>query len=355
LLIIMTTKFFRKNVFLLFWGGLMGLVALCWPAVLKAQNGVMVSGLTVDAGTVTFNMSWIDTGLPEVWSDTVWVFVDYNNAGKMERLLLTTGATLTETSASGIGCVEYATDNKKGVWVIGNARDAGSFSATVQLFTATATTDFPGVCVYASNYPPLGKWKEDGSGVSFTGTPNYEILLTHIQSGATSTVISGKDFVIPPEYVITSFTDATGAPGTFHCISPAAPSVAQGEFCYEQSGELRAVASGSVTIIWYDALTGGTLLHTGEVLSLTPLYNAAAQYYAQAVSVGNCRSARTKAEYSVKNCTISGDCPGYTAGNVGANTTPAACAAHYAGQIGASDGASAVCVAHDAGRIGKQH
>jgi hypothetical protein len=196
----------------------------------------------------------------------------------------------------------------------------------------------------------VGKWKEDGSGVSFTGTPNYEILLTHTQSGATSIVTSGKDFMVLPGYVITSFTDATGAPGTFFCIPPAAPTVAAGEFCYEQSGELVASASGSVTIEWYDAATGGNLLHTGNVLSLPPLYNTAAQYYAQAVSDGNCRSVRAKADYTVSNCAISGDCPNYTAGNVGANTTPAACVAHYAGQIG-STVVSSSCIVHEAGRI----
>ena len=67
---------------------------------------------------------------------------------------------------------------------------------------------------------------------------------------------------------------------------------------------------------------------------------------------GKCRSVRVEAEYTVNNCEISGDCPGYTAGNVGSNTTPAACAAHYAGQIGAA-AISSSCMVHDAGRIGR--
>jgi hypothetical protein len=320
---------------------------MCIPVLLSAQNnGVTVENLVVSPGspgTVTFDVSWKNTGMPAVWSDTVWVFVDYNDNGTMKRLPVT-AATATA------GTVEKISGNDQGVRVIGNARSAGSFFATVKLLTATATAT--GVCAYASNYPPVGKWKDDGSGVLFTGTPNYTIWLENTQDGTASSITSGKDFIVSPGYVITAFTDATGAPGTFLCIPPAAPTVAKGEFCYEQSGTLVASASGNVTIEWYDALTEGTLLHTGEVLSLTPLYNTSAQYYVQAAAGRNCRSVRVKADYTVSNCVISGDCPNYTAGNLGANTTPVACAAHYAGQIG-SAAISPSCLAHDAGRIGQ--
>jgi hypothetical protein len=189
--------------------------------------------------------------------------------------------------------------------------------------------------------------------ISFTGTPIYELILED-GSSATSTWYSTGQFTVPAGYTVQSFSDKTGAPGRFLCIPPVAPTVAKGEFCYEQSGKLVATASGSVTIEWYDALSGGTLQGTGAVLSLPPLYNASTQYYAQAVAEGNCRSVRVKADYTVSNCTISGDCPNYTAGNVGANTIPVACAAHYAGQIGVTgSSASSVCLAHDAGRIGR--
>jgi hypothetical protein len=76
---------------------------LCAPVMLTAQNGngVKVSNLSVDAGTVTFNVSW-QTPMPmALWSDTVWVFVDYNDAGVMKRLPVT-GATLTATSTIGV-------------------------------------------------------------------------------------------------------------------------------------------------------------------------------------------------------------------------------------------------------------
>jgi hypothetical protein len=190
----------------------------------------------------------------------------------------------------------------------------------------------------------------DANNVAFTGTPNYTLVLTHA-NGSTYSAMSDGAFHVPPGDTLKTFTDKTGAPGTFYCIPPAAPIVAKGEFCYEQSGALVAAASGSATIVWYDAPTAGNLLHTGNVLSLPPLYNTSAQYYAEAALNEYCRSVRTKADYTVSNCTISGNCPNYTTGNVGTNTAPAACAAHYAGQIG-SAAISLSCLAHDAGRIG---
>ena len=358
----MTTKFFRKNnqrrTTLSRVAHLSCLLVLLTATFcVAAQNGVTVSGLAIETGSptvVTFNVSWDKNNptMPAVWSDSVWVFVDYNDGVEMKRLPLLPGATLTESS-SDAGKVIEVPGNSLGVWIAGNAKTAssGSFSATVQLLTATTTAS--GACVYASNYPPVGEYTST-TDVSFTGTPNYTVWLTHTLSGATLTDRSDGNYTLFPGYVITAFTDATGAPGTFHCIPPAAPGVTKGEFCYEQSGTLVAMASNDgVTVEWYDAITGGTLLHTGEVLSLPPLYNNAAQYYAQAMYVDNCRSMRMRAEYTVTNCSISGECPGFTAGNVGAVTTPAACSSFYPGRIGAVD-YPAACVAFDAGRIGKR-
>jgi uncharacterized protein (TIGR02145 family) len=184
---------------------------LC-PLLLSAQNGVTVSGLAIDAGTVTFNVSWDkdNPDMPELWSDSVWVFVDYNNAGKMERLPVT-GAT------ASAGTVIMAPNNNKGVWVIGNARTNGNFSATVQLHTATAAADFSGACAYASNYPPVGEYTS-ADRITFTGTPMYDIVLKH-GDGSTVTVQSGGTFLLPCDYTLQSFTDATtGAPGIMKCI-----------------------------------------------------------------------------------------------------------------------------------------
>jgi uncharacterized protein (TIGR02145 family) len=124
----------------------------------------------------------------------------------MERLPVTS-ATATA------GTVTKIQGNDKGVWVIGNARSAGSFSAKVHLLTATA--DLHGVCAYASNYPPVGKYTSANE-ISFTGTPMYNIVLKHA-SGSTVTRRSDSLFSVPESYAVQSFTDATGAPGS---ISP---------------------------------------------------------------------------------------------------------------------------------------
>jgi hypothetical protein len=169
----------------------------------------------VDAGTVTFNVSWKNTGMPAVWSDTVWVWVDYNNAGKLERLPLLPGATLTATSAPSVGKVMEAPGNHSGVWVVGNAKTAGagSFSATIKLLTATA--DLAGVCVYASNYPPMAKYT-DATHLSFTGTPMYTMVLS--DGRATHTAYSYGTYALPEGHTMQSFIDKTGAPGQTQCM-----------------------------------------------------------------------------------------------------------------------------------------
>ena len=180
---------------------------MCAPVMLVAQNGVTVSGLAVNAGTVTFNVSW-KTPMPvEPWLDSAWVFVDYNKNGVMTRLPVA-DATVSAGSAIKIP------GNDKGVWVVGNARSVGSFSATVKLLTTIA--DFPGACAYASNYPPVGEYISDTE-ISFTGTPMYEISLAHPDAGS-ATVKSGDTFLLPCDYTLTSFTDATGVPGIIKCI-----------------------------------------------------------------------------------------------------------------------------------------
>jgi hypothetical protein len=95
------------------------------------------------------------------------------------------------------------------VWVVGDARTNSSFSATVQLLTATA--NLSGMCVYASNYPPVGVFTTE-TGITFTGTPMYDLLLKEAD-GSEKTVQSGNPFLVSDEYTVQSFTDATGAPG----------------------------------------------------------------------------------------------------------------------------------------------
>jgi uncharacterized protein (TIGR02145 family) len=233
-------------------------------------NGVKVSNLTVSAGspsTVTFDVQWTNDHAPEfVWSDTVWVWVDYNNNGVMERLPLLSGATLTATSASGVGKVVEDAGNNQGRWLVGNARDAGSFSATVQLLTALA--DFSGACAYASNYPPVGKYAS-ASEILFTGTPPYEVVLkANSGSAETHTADSDSPYAVLPGYTVQSFTDKTGAPGIINCALPVAQQlvVSSSSYC-AGSGVTFALAntqSGASYQLHKDGVPLGSATLTGK-------------------------------------------------------------------------------------------
>jgi hypothetical protein len=129
-------------------------VMIILPTVLVAQNAT-VSNLQVSPGsvgspsTVTFDVRWDKATLTTPWLDSMWVFVDYNKNGRMERLLVS-GGTLTEHTATktGTGIFIEEPNNDKGAWVYGDARTnaAGSFSAKVQLFTKETDIVIAGAC-----------------------------------------------------------------------------------------------------------------------------------------------------------------------------------------------------------------
>ena len=289
----MTTKFFRKTI-----NGERRLVEtlraasllmiLCFPVMLPAQNGVTVSGLVVDAGTVTFNVSWDknDPTMPAVWSDTVWVWVDYNTAGTMTRLPLAPGATLTNTSEPGVAKVIPVDGNNKGVWVVGNARDAGSFSATVRLLTATATAT--AACAYASNYPPVGEYTSV-TNISFRGTPPYDIILKEIDGSGTIIDKSSSTFSVPAGYTL-SFTDKTGAPGIINCIMPPTYNLTASalSFCTGNAGVqfyLSGTQSGADYQLYRNDLpiSGATFTGTGSPATFSGSFNVAGTYTAQSL------------------------------------------------------------------------
>jgi hypothetical protein len=219
------------------------MIMLLGGGCLSAQT---VSNLQVSAGTpstVTFDVEWDKADLPALWSDTMWVFVDYNKNGKMARmelLPLSAGATLTATSSPGVG--KLVEENIRGAWVVGDARTNGSFSATVQLLTATA--DLYGACAYASSYPPVGQYVS-GSEIIFSGTPMYEIWLTSVDG--LEMIESGSTFLLPCSYTVSSFTDATGAPGIINCLAPANLTLASpfAAVCAGETVTLTASATGA--------------------------------------------------------------------------------------------------------------
>jgi hypothetical protein len=258
------------------------LMMLCCPAMLAAQNGVTVSNLSADAGTVTFNVSWTNIGMPTPWSDTVWVFVDYNNAGKMERLPVT-GAT------ASAGTVTKIPGNDKGVWVAGNARSTGSFSATVRLFTTVSSVG--GACAYASNYPPVGEYSSsDASKMVFTGTPEYDVALLH-ESGSLSSQTTDSPLNIPASYTVQSFTDKTAAPGKLACIPSTVYDLtaSASSFCTGGAGvtfALSGTESGRIYRLYKDGTTVmSTLTGDGNAATFCEAVNEAGTYTARAAAL----------------------------------------------------------------------
>jgi uncharacterized protein (TIGR02145 family) len=181
------------------------LMLLC-PAMLPAQSKIAITKFSVKPGTpatVTFNVQWTKTP-----RDSAWVFVDYNDKGTMKRLELS-GATLTPSSSPGKAYM--VSGNKQGAWVV--ASNAGAFSATVQLLTATATAGFPGACGYAIDYPPVGKYTAADK-ITFTGTPPFYLTFTDVSTPATVSEKTGDSYTGNfAGKTIASFHDATGAPG----------------------------------------------------------------------------------------------------------------------------------------------
>jgi uncharacterized protein (TIGR02145 family) len=76
----------------------------------------------------------------------------------------------------------------------------------VQLLTATA--NLAGVCAYASNYPPVGKYTS-ATEISFNLTPGYDLVFV----GGTTAHTESNPYTVPSGSTVQSFTDKTGAPG----------------------------------------------------------------------------------------------------------------------------------------------
>jgi hypothetical protein len=210
-----------------FWGSILLLLCLC-PGLLLAQNGVALSNLTVRAGTagaastLTIDVSWTPLTDGTLWSDSVWVFVDYNKDGVMVRLLLI------DASASA-GTVTKISGNDRGIRIAGNARTNGSFSATVQLFTASAS--LAGICVYASNYPPVGRYTSSDE-IKFTGTPPFHLDFDDGSNAVIprATAPHAYIYTLPADKTLVRFTDATAAPGKIIAFVP--------KICKTQSGDI---------------------------------------------------------------------------------------------------------------------
>jgi hypothetical protein len=264
---------------------------------LCAQNGVTISDFSANVGaggaTLTFNVGWDkNANMPAVWSDTAWVFADYNNAGTMTRLQLT-GATLTATTAPDVGKVIKLSGNNDGVWVVGNAKatnnTSGSFSATVKLFTSA--TYLSGACVYAINYPPVGQYTAANK-IKLQGTPPF--YLTY-NTGSPATVTRAEAAgTYTLERTLLSFTDASKVPGTFLCALPNVQTLTASASGYcEGLPGVKLALSGTQSGVTYQlyknnsSLNGVTMTGTGSPATFTGDFGQGA-YYAQSVAGAFC-------------------------------------------------------------------
>jgi hypothetical protein len=196
----------------------------------------------------------------------------------MKRLPLRIGSSLTVTSAGGVGKVIEVPGYDQGVWIVGNARSAGSFSATVELLSTIA--EIRGACAYTSNCPPVGRYTT-ATNVSFTGTPIYKIVLEETGGEGTLTEYSDGLYTIRAGYSIKSFTDATGAPGTFHCTMPATQTLTASAAGYcEDAAGVQFALEGTERDVVYQLyrdnlpLSGATLTDSGSAATFSGTFTA---------------------------------------------------------------------------------
>jgi hypothetical protein len=197
------------------------LLLLCALSALTgaAQNGITISDFSAKAGsstTLTFKVSWMPLTSGKLWSDTAWVFVDYNAQGTMNRLQLS-GGTLTDPSWDGATVIKID-GNDNGVQVVGNARTSGTFSATVHLLTATA--DLHGLCIYAINYPPAVEFV-DNEHAKFRGTPPFMLTYDDGTQDILTQTQAQNIVALTTDKTLASFTDASLAPVKYLCAEPA--------------------------------------------------------------------------------------------------------------------------------------
>jgi uncharacterized protein (TIGR02145 family) len=160
-----------------------------------------ISATYTGTPTVKFRVSW--TGARTYRHNTnVWVFVDYQKVEGNAPSGIWTRAAVASTpmvSSSPASTATLVSGNNQGFWL--NGVD-GNYSATVTVSLSGVPAQF-NWCAYATDYPPNAEAKSSNS-YTLHGTPPFVVNETKL--GNTITNYSGT---------ITTFTDATCAPGIF--------------------------------------------------------------------------------------------------------------------------------------------
>jgi hypothetical protein len=109
--------------------------------------------------------------------------------------------------------------------------------------------------------------------IEFTGTPLYNIVLKN-NGGGTETRTENSPYTVPPGYTVQSFTDKTGAPGTFSCIPSTSYNLVASAagFCEGAAGvtfSLSKTESGRSYELYKGAGTVTTLTGTGSAATFS--------------------------------------------------------------------------------------
>ena len=180
------------------------LLALLASIIASAQNMQItpLSATYTASPVIQFKVGW--TGARTYRHNTkVWVFVDYrkveNNAptGSWTRAAVTVTPAVLSTPTSTTATL--VAGNDKGFWL--NGTD-GDYSATLTVTLSGVPAQF-NWCAYATDYPP-NVVTHGNSSYTLRGSRPFVVNSSTLT--ANQTAFSGT---------ITSFTDATGAPGLF--------------------------------------------------------------------------------------------------------------------------------------------
>jgi hypothetical protein len=133
-----------------------------------------------------------------------------------------------------------------------NSGGVTNFSTRVTLsFRSQNVT--AGACAYAIHYPPFGRYTAYNQ-IQFTGTPPFYLTYTD-----NSPAIVPREpaphtytYTIPSGKTLQSFTDLSGAPGTFNCVPPDPPSITQKSAACNLTVLTVPQGSGGNGIRWWD-------------------------------------------------------------------------------------------------------
>jgi hypothetical protein len=131
-------------------------------------------------------------------------------------------------------------------------------------------------------------WYSDAAGATPVGSgASYIVALAASATYYVGAAIAGcASAALAPVYAVVSLQG-----GAVNGVNNPNPAVTHGVFCDNSAVNLYAAPPAGAEIDWYDAETGGALLHTGNTYT-TPVLSASATYYAQARYTSGMRSIR---------------------------------------------------------------